>query len=72
MQYLLNEEEYKEYRKLKKANQESSVHNRVINEEIITEKIINNAHQYNELGDLAEPFNVAMWKVFNALKSKAI
>ncbi len=72
MQYLLNEEEYKEYMILRKANSESAILKRVIAEEALTERTINEFHNKFHTGELRGDFNKVMWKLFDNIKSKPI
>ena len=72
MQYLLNEAEYKDYMRLRKANSEPAILERVITEEAITERIINEFHNDFPFHKLKEEVNKAMWKVFNNIKSKPV
>ena len=72
MQYLMNEDEYKEYMTLKNANNPSRVLDRVIRDEQIVEGILNNFSKTNNLGDKEQAFYDIGWEVFEILKSRVI
>jgi len=76
MQYLLNQEEYDEYVKLKRRNSENVVHQLVLQQESMIEQIMNSFHsEYHALRvveDRKEGFNKVIWAIFDELKAKSI
>jgi len=75
MQYLLNKEEYQEYKKLKNHNVNTNVHNRIIEQEKFVEEVTNEYHDmygHNFSPKQTEDLYKLIWNIFGKLSDKHI